>query len=116
MRFAIIEEWEWMKMIQDGYYHYGTWKSKAPRLWGIASMDIQGRCHTIYRVNGKLPEYRRGRTDWKHVEWLGLTANESKVQYHGFSTVNVEISFCAKSPQQTDLALCEITEAATKFF
>lgn len=49
------------KADKDGYYHYGKWKSKAPRLWGIASMDIQCRCHTIYMVNGKLPEYRRGR-------------------------------------------------------
>ena len=49
------------KADEDGYYHYGAWKSKAPRLWGIASMDIQCRCHTIYMVNGKLPEYRRGR-------------------------------------------------------
>ncbi len=49
------------KADKDGYYHYGTWKSKAPRLWGIASMDIQCRCHTIYMVNGKLPEYRRGK-------------------------------------------------------
>ncbi|PCD81989.1 phage head morphogenesis protein [Lysinibacillus fusiformis] len=49
------------KADKDGYFHYGTWKSKAPRLWGIASMDIQCRCHTIFMVNGKLPEYRRGR-------------------------------------------------------
>ncbi|EON72244.1 phage minor head protein [Lysinibacillus sphaericus] len=49
------------KADKDGYYHYGKWKSKAPRLWGVASMDIQCRCHTIYMVNGKLPEYRRGR-------------------------------------------------------
>lgn len=46
---------------KEGYYHYGSWKSKAPRLWGVASMDIQCRCHTIYLVNGKLPEYRRGK-------------------------------------------------------
>lgn len=26
-----------------------------------ALMDIQCRCHTIYMVNGKLPEYWRGR-------------------------------------------------------
>ncbi len=49
------------KADKDGYFHYGTLKSKAPRLWGIASMDIQCRCHTIFMVNGKLPEYRRGR-------------------------------------------------------
>ncbi|WP_312130766.1 phage head morphogenesis protein [Lysinibacillus capsici] len=49
------------KADKEGYYHFGKWKSKAPRLWGIASMDIQCRCHTIYMVNGKLPEYRRGR-------------------------------------------------------
>ncbi|MGE7946483.1 phage minor head protein [Lysinibacillus sp. NPDC093688] len=49
------------KADKDGYFHYGSWKSKAPRLWGVASMDIQCRCHTIYMVNGKLPEYRRGK-------------------------------------------------------
>lgn len=49
------------KADKDGYYHYGKWKSKGPRLWGIASMDIQCRCHSIYLVNGKLPEYRRGK-------------------------------------------------------
>lgn len=49
------------KADKDGYYHYGKWKSKAPRLWGVASMDIQCRCHTIFMVNGKLPEYRRGK-------------------------------------------------------
>ncbi|WP_313150864.1 phage head morphogenesis protein [Lysinibacillus capsici] len=49
------------KADKDGYFHYGKWKSKAPRLWGIASMDIQCRCHTIYMINGKLPEYLRGR-------------------------------------------------------
>ncbi|WP_244311191.1 phage minor head protein [Lysinibacillus tabacifolii] len=49
------------KADKEGYYHYGKWKSKAPRLWGIASMDIQCRCHSIYLVNGKLPEYRRGK-------------------------------------------------------
>ncbi|POZ56231.1 NAD(+)--arginine ADP-ribosyltransferase EFV [Lysinibacillus sphaericus] len=49
------------KADKEGYYHYGEWKSKAPRLWGVASMDIQCRCHSIYLVNGKYPEYRRGR-------------------------------------------------------
>ncbi len=49
------------KADKDGYYHYGKWKSKAPRLWGVPSMDIQCRCHSIYIVNGKFPEYRRGR-------------------------------------------------------
>ena len=45
----------------EGYYHYQGMKAKAPRLWGVASMDIQCRCHSIYMVNGKLPQYRRGR-------------------------------------------------------
>lgn len=49
------------KADKDGYNHYDKWKSKAPRLWGVTSMDIQCRCHTIYMVNSKLPEYRRGR-------------------------------------------------------
>ncbi len=49
------------KADKDAYNHYDKWKSKAPRLWGVTSMDIQCRCHTIYMVNSKLPEYRRGR-------------------------------------------------------
>ncbi|MGE7840518.1 phage minor head protein [Lysinibacillus sp. NPDC093712] len=58
----------------EGYYHYGKWKSKAPRLWGIASMDIQCRCHSIYLVNGKLPEYRRGRDYMDDTYQKKLTA------------------------------------------
>lgn len=54
--------------------------------------------------------------DSKHVEWLGLIGNESKVKYDEFSTVKLEIIFKAKSPQETDLALCEIVEKATAFF
>lgn len=68
------------KADKDGYFHYNGmvgsdhkpehlqdkapslgWKAKGPRLWGIASMDIQCRCQTIFMVNGKLPEYRRGK-------------------------------------------------------
>ncbi len=62
------------KADKDGYYHYGKWKSKAPRLWGIASMDIQCRCHTIYLVNGKLPEYRRGKDYMDDTYQKKLTA------------------------------------------
>lgn len=46
---------------KDGYFHYKSWKSKAPRLWGIASMDIQCRCVKLWLVNGKIPEYRKER-------------------------------------------------------
>ncbi|PUB12612.1 phage minor head protein [Paenisporosarcina sp. OV554] len=46
---------------KDGYFHYKTWKAKAPRLWGVAEMDIQCRCVVIMQVNGKLPENRRER-------------------------------------------------------
>lgn len=49
------------KADKDGYFKYGTRKSKAPRLWNVASMDIQCRCTVIYLVNGKYPEVRRGR-------------------------------------------------------
>lgn len=49
------------KADKDGYFHYGVWKSKAPRLWNVASMDIQCRCTNVFMVNGKLPEYRRGK-------------------------------------------------------
>ncbi|MGM0903071.1 MAG: phage minor head protein [Bacillota bacterium] len=46
---------------KDGYFHYNGWKAKGPHLWGIASMDINCRCMKIYKVAGRLPEYRRGR-------------------------------------------------------
>lgn len=46
---------------EDGYFHYKSWKAKAPLLWGIPSMDINCRCVKIRKVNGMLPEYRRGR-------------------------------------------------------
>jgi SPP1 gp7 family putative phage head morphogenesis protein len=62
------------KADKDGYYHYGKWKSKAPRLWGVASMDIQCRCHSIYLVNGKLPEYRRGKDYMDDTYQKKLTA------------------------------------------
>jgi len=45
----------------EGYFHYKGWKAKGPHLWGVPSMDIQCRCLKITKVNGMLPEYRRGR-------------------------------------------------------
>lgn len=45
----------------EGYFHYKSWKAKAPLMWNIPSMDIQCRCVKIRKVNGMLPEYRRGR-------------------------------------------------------
>ncbi|MBD1223282.1 phage minor head protein [Virgibacillus halodenitrificans] len=46
---------------EEGYFHYRTWKAKGPHLWGIASMDINCRCVKLRKINGMLPEYRRGR-------------------------------------------------------
>ncbi|AYC28716.1 phage minor head protein [Paenisporosarcina cavernae] len=59
---------------KDGYFHYKTWKSKGPRLWGIAEMDIQCRCVVIMKVNGQLPEYRRER-DYMDSEYQRKLAN-----------------------------------------
>jgi hypothetical protein len=78
------------KADKDGYYHFGKWKSIGPRLWGVTLMDIQCRCHSINLVNGKLPEYRRGKDymDDRHqkklaaridayMEGLGLTYKQA---------------------------------------
>ncbi|WP_419892824.1 phage minor head protein [Oceanobacillus kimchii] len=45
----------------EGYFHYKAWKAKGPHMWGIPSMDINCRCLKLRKVNGMLPEYRRGR-------------------------------------------------------
>lgn len=55
------QELDGKKTDKNGFFHYKAWKSKAPRMWGIASMDIQCRCVKILLVNGKVPEYRRER-------------------------------------------------------
>ncbi|MGE8037837.1 hypothetical protein [Lysinibacillus sp. NPDC093692] len=54
--------------------------------------------------------------DSKHVEFLGLAGNKSKIRYDGFSTVKLEIIFSAKSPQESNLALLEIVEKAAEIF
>ncbi|MCM3179741.1 phage minor head protein [Cytobacillus horneckiae] len=46
---------------EEGYFHYKGYKAKGPHLWGIPSMDISCRCIKLRKVNGLLPEYRRGR-------------------------------------------------------
>lgn len=45
----------------EGYFHHKAWKAKGPHMWGIPSMDINCRCLKLRKVNGMLPEYRRGR-------------------------------------------------------
>jgi len=52
------------KADNDGYFHYKSLKTKAPRLWAgsnSASMNINCRCSVLHVINGMLPEYRRGR-------------------------------------------------------
>jgi len=46
---------------KDGYFHYRGLKAKGPHLWGVPEMDINCRCVKIRKVNGMIPEYRRGR-------------------------------------------------------
>ncbi|MGX2958036.1 phage minor head protein [Peribacillus sp. JNUCC 23] len=54
-------ELDGQKTDKNGFFHYKSWKAKAPRLWGIASMDIQCRCVKLMTVNGLLPINRRER-------------------------------------------------------
>lgn len=83
---------------KDGYFHYKKWKAKGPRLWGIASMDIQCRCVVIMKVNGKLPENRRERDymDDKYQKKLAdridkYMANESMTYIQALKRAQKEI-------------------------
>lgn len=64
----------------------------------------------------KEPETKPDFSDSKHVNFIGLESNKSEVNYRDFSFVDLRIVFSANSPQETDLALCEIVEKATAFF
>lgn len=46
---------------EEGFFHFRGAKAQGPRLFGIASMDINCRCSVLYLVNGKRPELRRAR-------------------------------------------------------
>lgn len=49
---------------KNGVFKYKKNFTTAPRLWvgpDAAALSIQCRCSIIYKVGGKLPEYRRGR-------------------------------------------------------
>lgn len=48
---------------KDGYFHYNGHKALAPRLFMVASLDINCRCSFMGKVNGKLPELRRERLE-----------------------------------------------------
>ncbi|QOV10930.1 phage minor head protein [Viridibacillus arvi] len=58
----------------EGYFHHLGLKAKGPHMWGVANMDIQCRCTVIYLVEGKYPEYRRGR-DYMDVGYQRKLAN-----------------------------------------
>ncbi|WP_431811923.1 hypothetical protein [Lysinibacillus sp. FW12] len=64
----------------------------------------------------KEPETKPDFSDSKHVSMIGIESNKSEINYHDFSYLDLRIVFSANSPQETDLALCEIVEKATKFF
>lgn len=64
----------------------------------------------------KEAEIKPNFSDSKHVRSIGLASNKSEINYHDFSFVDLRIIFSANSPQETDLALCEIVEKATAFF
>lgn len=54
-------ELDGQKTDKEGYFRYGSHKAKAPRLFGVAKLDINCRCVKLWIVNGMIPEYRRGR-------------------------------------------------------
>jgi len=59
---------------KNGYFRYRGLKAKGPHLWGVPSMDINCRCVKITKVNGMLPEIRRGR-DYTNPEYQQKLAN-----------------------------------------
>ena len=78
----------------------------------LSSFDVWEACKEVAKLNKTLTFF----SDSKHVEWLGLVGSESKIQNDEFSKVKLEISFKANSPQESNLALLEIVQAATLFF
>lgn len=58
----------------DGYFNHLGLKAKGPHMWGVANMDIQCRCTVIYLIDGKFPEYRRGR-DYMDADYQRKLAN-----------------------------------------
>lgn len=70
--------------------------------------------HKVFSI--KEAEIKPNFSDSKHVRSIGLASNKSEINYHDFSLVDLRIIFSANSPQETDLALCEIVEKATAFF
>ena len=64
------------KADKEGYFHYRGEKTKAPRLWGIASEDIDCRCSTIAKPRDVEYKVRRSNIGNKdiieyetYVEW-----------------------------------------------
>jgi SPP1 gp7 family putative phage head morphogenesis protein len=47
----------------EGYFHFKGHKAEAPRLFGVAELDINCRCAFISTVNGKKPSVRRERLE-----------------------------------------------------
>lgn len=80
----------------------------------IAELNKLLASHKVLTINE--PETKPDFSDSKHVKSIGLESNKSEVNYHNFSFVDLRIIFSANSPQETDLALCEIVEKATAFF
>jgi SPP1 gp7 family putative phage head morphogenesis protein len=48
---------------QDGFFTCEGYKAKAPRLFGVASLDINCRCSVRPQVNGRQPSVRRARNE-----------------------------------------------------
>lgn len=49
------------KADEKGYFHFRGHKAKGPRLFMVASLDINCRCTILFTVNGELPDLRRAR-------------------------------------------------------
>jgi SPP1 gp7 family putative phage head morphogenesis protein len=82
----------------EGYFHYKGMKAKGPHQWGVPHMDINCRCVKLRKVNGMLPEYRRGRDymDEKYQEKLAerieqFMANESLTYKQALKRAQKEI-------------------------
>lgn len=75
-------ELDGQKTDEEGYFHYKGMKAKAPRLWGVADMDIQCRCTKRIQINGRQPSVRRARNyeDKKYQEKLVVYNDKLKAK------------------------------------
>lgn len=101
---------------EQGYFTYKGLKSKGPHLWGVASMDISCRCLKLRKVNGLLPEYRRGR-DYMDPDYQQKIADRTEKYMVDGLTYKQALKRAQKeiSPPTTTMPFTSFEEWKSKF-